>query len=101
VGIFVLTYVQSKWNMGKSKWSLVFFICGAFLGSIATVSALSAIGGQHFAPIISRIYGAVGPSLTKAGIVLTFLLLLSIVGIAGGILLVWVGDRLTSFKKSA
>jgi hypothetical protein len=101
VAIFVLTSVQSKWGLGKSKWSLIFFICGAFLGAIGAVSVFSAINGEHFAPIVARFYSTFGLGLTKAAIIFTFLLLLSAAGISGGIFVVWVGDRLTSVRKSA
>jgi hypothetical protein len=102
VGIFVLAYVQSEWGMGNSKWSLIAFVAGGFFGVIGAVGGFSvAANSEYFGSMISRVYVLVGPSLTKVGVISAFLLFLSIAVISGGIFVVWIGDRLTSVRKSA
>ena len=99
VGIFVLTYIQSNFDLGNNRWSLVFFVVGTLAAGVGAATAYLLIGG-YFSGVVFKVHDFVGPNLIAAGIILPFLLMVPVVGIVGGVFAVWLGDRFIPRRES-
>jgi hypothetical protein len=92
VGIFVLTYTESNWSLGRGKWSLGFFVIGALPAGLGALSAYAWVA-RHLSDLTS-ITAFVDKNVMLAAIVISFLLVVSSGAIVGGLGAVWLGDRL-------
>ncbi len=98
-GIFVLTYAQSHYGLARSKLSFALFIVGGLVAGISAAAAYIAIGRRYLSEVVSIIFNWFGPHLTTAVIVLTFLVVIAVAAIAGGVFIVWLGDLLISQQQ--